>query len=309
MVGNFIALLKCSVDYGLCMWAFSWFSERRCCNNIAACGSTFLLAFFLFCVNRLGMPLLNTVVSVFSVVLLFLAFFVTQWREAMISACLLVALCVICEFIPPLALSSSIGSSLFATIEGTINNAAFNMLASGLFYTILRLGRLALNCIYGKANAIYVNSSGWASIFPIMSLLFVYYILYTDTQNFNGNKPTVLIYGILFSFILIANIGFFLGEIGTEKEYLLAEKYKQLKFEQQKTEALMVMQEMHINEMKRMAHDFEAQLNGLQSLATKADNTSIDLNKGVEEVRESIQETNRFYFVTSKALQFILNQL
>ena len=60
---------------------------------------------------------------------------------------------------------------------------------------------------------------------------------------------------------------FFLGEVATEKRYLTAEEYKQMMFEQEKTEAVMNLQEQHLKEMKGLIHDFEAQLNGLQLLA------------------------------------------
>lgn len=66
------------------------------------------------------------------------------------------------------------------------------------------------------------------------------------------------------------------------------------------------MQEQHLKEMKGLIHDFEAQLNGLQLLARE--NKSEAFKKSIEEVRESIQERNDFYFVESKALQLILNQ-
>lgn len=112
--------------------------------------------------------------------------------------------------------------------------------------------------------------------------------------------------GILYAFILISNICFFLGEVATEKRYLTAEEYKQMMFEQEKTEAVMNLQEQHLKEMKGLIHDFEAQLNGLQLLARE--NKSEAFKKSIEEVRESIQERNDFYFVESKALQLILNQ-
>lgn len=121
-----------------------------------------------------------------------------------------------------------------------------------------------------------------------------------------NTSQTTMMGGILYAFILISNICFFLGEVATEKRYLTAEEYKQMMFEQEKTEAVMNLQEQHLKEMKGLIHDFEAQLNGLQLLARE--NKSEAFKKSIEEVRESIQERNDFYFVESKALQLILNQ-
>ena len=147
-------------------------------------------------------------------------------------------------------------------------------------------------------------ANGWASIFPIVSIVFVYYIVYMGAVA--NTSQTTMMGGILYAFILISNICFFLGEVATEKRYLTAEEYKQMMFEQEKTEAVMNLQEQHLKEMKGLIHDFEAQLNGLQLLARE--NKSEAFKKSIEEVRESIQERNDFYFVESKALQLILNQ-
>ena len=122
----------------------------------------------------------------------------------------------------------------------------------------------------------------------------------------SNTSQTTMVSGILYAFILISNICFFLGEIATEKRYLTAEEYAQLKFEQEKTEAVMNLQEQHLKEMKGLIHDFEAQLNGLQMWARE--NKSESIEKSIEEVRENIEEGNDFYFVESKALQLILNQ-
>ena len=148
------------------------------------------------------------------------------------------------------------------------------------------------------------KNNGWASIFPIVSIVFVYYIVYMGAVA--NTSQTTMMGGILYAFILISNICFFLGEVATEKRYLTAEEYKQMMFEQEKTEAVMNLQEQHLKEMKGLIHDFEAQLNGLQLLARE--NKSEAFKKSIEEVRESIQERNDFYFVESKALQLILNQ-
>ena len=201
-------------------------------------------------------------------------------------------------------MSALIGNNLAQTIEITIDAAAFNLIASGIFYIVLRVGRFILNRIYGEKTPIYTKNNGWASIFPIVSIVFVYYIVYMGAVA--NTSQTTMMGGILYAFILISNICFFLGEVATEKRYLTAEEYKQMMFEQEKTEAVMNLQEQHLKEMKGLIHDFEAQLNGLQLLARE--NKSEAFKKSIEEVRESIQERNDFYFVESKALQLILNQ-
>ena len=304
MIDASIALLKCVIDYGLCIWAFSWFAKRKSENRALFLGSIFLSSLFLFGINMLEIPWLNTIVSAFTLLVLFLVVFYTRWQQALPLALILVTLCVICEFTPPLIMSALIGNNLAQTIEITIDAAAFNLIASGIFYIVLRVGRFILNRIYGEKTPIYTKNNGWASIFPIVSIVFVYYIVCMGAVA--NTSQTTMMGGILYAFILISNICFFLGEVATEKRYLTAEEYKQMMFEQEKTEAVMNLQEQHLKEMKGLIHDFEAQLNGLQLLARE--NKSEAFKKSIEEVRESIQERNDFYFVESKALQLILNQ-
>ena len=39
MIDASIALLKCVIDYGLCIWAFSWFAKRKSENRALFLGS------------------------------------------------------------------------------------------------------------------------------------------------------------------------------------------------------------------------------------------------------------------------------
>lgn len=47
MIDASIALLKCVIDYGLCIWAFSWFAKRKSENRALFLGSIFLSSLFL----------------------------------------------------------------------------------------------------------------------------------------------------------------------------------------------------------------------------------------------------------------------
>ena len=51
MIDASIALLKCVIDYGLCIWAFSWFAKRKSENRALFLGSIFLSSLFLFGIN------------------------------------------------------------------------------------------------------------------------------------------------------------------------------------------------------------------------------------------------------------------
>ena len=100
--------------------------------------------------------------------------------------------------------------------------------------------------------------------------------------------------GILYAFILISNICFFLGEVATEKRYLTAEEYKQMMFEQEKTEAVMNLQEQHLKENLRVISkkDVEAFKNS-KSLES---NTSIyvlddkEFTKLTKKIRKSLKD-------------------
>lgn len=75
MIDASIALLKCVIDYGLCIWAFSWFAKRKSENRALFLGSIFLSSLFLFGINMLEIPWLNTIVSAFTLLVLFLVVF------------------------------------------------------------------------------------------------------------------------------------------------------------------------------------------------------------------------------------------
>ena len=78
MIDASIALLKCVIDYGLCIWAFSWFAKRKSENRALFLGSIFLSSLFLFGINMLEIPWLNTIVSAFTLLVLFLVVFYTR---------------------------------------------------------------------------------------------------------------------------------------------------------------------------------------------------------------------------------------
>lgn len=82
MIDASIALLKCVIDYGLCIWAFSWFAKRKSENRALFLGSIFLSSLFLFGINMLEIPWLNTIVSAFTLLVLFLVVFYTRWQQA-----------------------------------------------------------------------------------------------------------------------------------------------------------------------------------------------------------------------------------
>lgn len=142
--------------------------------------------------------------------------FYTRWQQALPLALILVTLCVICEFTPPLIMSALIGNNLAQTIEITIDAAAFNLIASGIFI-LFTCGTFHIKPnLWGK-DPIYTKNNGWASIFPIVSIVFVYYIVYMGAVA--NTSQTTMMGGILYAFILISNICF-LGEVATEKDIL-----------------------------------------------------------------------------------------
>ena len=66
MIDASIALLKCVIDYGLCIWAFSWFAKRKSENRALFLGSIFLSSLFLFGINMLSCCFLYTLATSFT---------------------------------------------------------------------------------------------------------------------------------------------------------------------------------------------------------------------------------------------------
>jgi len=307
MISYILSFIKCTIDFSLFFWMFTWFLEKRAYKAIISIVVIGASSIILVYVNSHEIAWFNTLAAISLSYFINLTLFDAQWFERMVSSVVAVLVGVMSEFFPIVALSALMDAEVSGIMERMISDAAFNLIGAGCFFAILRIGRGILAKKHNGRSKVYINSNGWSVLFPILSVLFVYYTLYTDSLAAYTDNSTIY-HGIFYAIILIANIGFFFGETSAEKKNELLAQYNELKYLQDKTDSIMRIKDEHINEMNALMYDFDAQLNGLRHMVF--DNTVLNSNipQYIDEIKENMQETNRFLYIESKPLQLILNQ-
>lgn len=307
MIVYILSFFKCIIDYYLCAWVFSWFFERRKKSINILILATVGISLLLLIVNSFKVAWINTIFSLCGALFLNHILFIARWSEKLVTSFISIILSVICEFFPIIALSTMLNDNMSNVLEKTINNAGFNLIGSGLFYVVLKIGHNILSKRYIGNTQINLNSNGWSNLFPIISIIFVYYTLYADACHIKTRQDAFINF-ILYIFIIVSNVGFFLGETSAEKKFIAQSQLNELRLQQSKADAIMKLTDEHIKEMKGLMHDYDAQLNGLMRMVSESSITQDTAFKYVEQMKENIHEANRFIFVESRPLQLILNQ-
>lgn len=302
-----LSFAKCIIDFVLFYWVFSWFFERKSDKKNLIIFIIIIVSVVLLAFNSFKIAWLNTLVTICCSILMNHLIFDARWQAKLISAIIVVLICLMCEFFPLLILAAMLNNNISDVLTTPINSAAFSLISTGCFFVVLRIGRSILLKKHTGNNDINVNNNGWAILFPVLSITLVYYTLYADTFTLATPKVT-LVHTILYMVIIVSNFGFFFGETGVEKKYLLQKQLSELRFAQSKADAILKLKDNHIKEMQCLVHDYDTQLNGLKRMISEG---QIDHNKGafyVDQLKENLQESNRFLYVESKPLQLILNQ-
>lgn len=302
-----LSFTKCFVDFLLCYWVFSWFFEKKKDKVFQIAVIITLESLILHVTNGLEITWLNSFIAICCAVSMNHILFEARWQAKLISSVIVVLLSVMCEFFPLLILATVLNENVSSVLSTPMNNAAFSLISTGFFFVLVKIGKSVLLKIHAGNSSINVNNNGWAILFPVISIVLVYYITYADSLTTASRQGTV-IHSIFYIAILIVNLGFFFGETGVEKKYLLQTQLNELRFEQGKADAILKLKDNHIKEMKCLVHDYDTQLNGLKRMILEG---SIDCDEGIfflEQLRENLQESNRFLYVESKPLQLILNQ-
>ena len=209
MIVYFLSFFKCIIDYYLCAWVFSWFFERRKKSNKCLILSTAGISLLLLIVNSFHVAWINTIFSLCGALFLNHVLFVARWSEKLVTSFVSIILSVICEFFPIIVLATMLNDNMSNVLTTTINNACFNLIGSGLFYVVLKIGHNILSKRFIGNTQINLNSNGWSILFPIISIIFVYYTLYADACIAKSRQDAFVNF-ILYILIIVANIGFFL---------------------------------------------------------------------------------------------------
>lgn len=302
-----LSLAKCCIDFLLCCWVFSWFFERKIERKIQIAFIVMGASLILLAANEFEITWLNTFIAIGCVIMMNHLLFESRWQARLISSIIVVLVSVMCEFFPLLILATIINENVSSVLTTPLNSAGFSLISTLFFFVVVKIAKSVLLKIHTGNRSINVNNNGWAILFPILSIVLMYYSIYTDSFTVATRQGTI-IHAIIYISILIVNIGFFFGETDVEKKYLLQAQLSELRFEQGKADAILKLRDNHIQEMQCLVHDYEAQLSGLRRMILEG---QIDYEKGViyvDQLKENLQEADCFLYVESKPLQLILNQ-
>ena len=219
--------------------------ERRKKSNMFIILATAGISLLLVIINSFKVAWINTIFSLCGALFLNCVLFEARWPEKLVTSFVSTILSVICEFLPIIALATMLNDNMSNVLTTTINNAGFNLIGSGLFYIVLKIGHNILSRRYIGNTQINLNSNGWSILFPVISIVFVYYTLYADAYISVTRKGGFVNF-ILYTFIIAANVGFFLGETSTEKKYIAQSQLNELRMQQSKVNAIMKLKDEHI---------------------------------------------------------------
>lgn len=306
MISHCLSYFKCIADFSLCVWLFSWFFNSRQLKNYSKFTIIASASFILHIVNTLRIPWLNTLATILCAFFIANTFFSPPFFSALISSIAVVFLSVMCEFFPLMILAVVVNKNVSLVLASPLNSAGFSLISTCCFFCILKCSKFIFEKKH-KNTDLTVNNNGWAILFPAISIVLVYYTIYTDSFV-SATRLRTVVHSILYCAIVIANIGFFLGETSITKRYKLREQLAELKFQQNKADAILKLKDEHIEEMNELIHDFNAQLSGLKELISNKDITQSVADHYIAEMRLNIQDLNNYIYVDSKPLQLILNQ-
>jgi len=307
VISYILSYAKCFIDFLLCYWVFSWFFDKRRDKISKIIFIIGLAALILQGANVFKITWLNTSVSISCTILISHILFEARWQAKFISSIIIVLLFVICEFFPLLILATIMNENVSIILSTSLNSAAFSLISTGFFFVLVKIGKGILLKKYAGNSSININNNGWAILFPVISIVLVYYSIYVDSFIVSSRQGTI-VQSLFYIAILVANLGFFFGETGVEKKYLLHTQLNELRFEQSKAEAILKLKDNHIREMKCLVHDYDVQLNGLKTMILEGHINGDEGAFYAEQLKENLQEANHFLFVESKPLQLILNQ-
>ena len=204
MLTCILNLLKCFVDFCLCTWFFSWFFESRHRTKL----SSFILisgvSCFLLIVNTLGIPWLNTFTTVVCGFLLVELLFKAPFFSSLIATIAVVLISVMCEFFPLMILAMIVDENVSVVLSSPLNSAGFSLISTCCFFCVLRCSRYLLRKKY-KSSCIAIDNNGWAILFPFISIIFVYYTIYTDSLV-EATRLHTAVHSFLYCAIIISNV-------------------------------------------------------------------------------------------------------
>lgn len=167
-----LSYIKCLLDFLLFYWLSSLlfpFREKKC--SVISVSLLPVLALFLFLVNRLHIPQINTVGALLCAFFINIFFFNASMKAKLLLSFIEVLAIVVCEFMPILFYSLIFNDSIATVTYETIKNSAFCLISTGIFCICVMLIQYVVNVKFrGDRSAIIKKISQLLS-FPRSAFL------------------------------------------------------------------------------------------------------------------------------------------
>lgn len=310
MLSNILSFGKCLLDFILLFWfSMQFFNQKQEQQQIFSYGILITFSFIIYGVNTLHMPLVNTCISVACTFALNLLLFRGHATALLLCSIAQVILIVICEFVPISVYSLMDKTSIAAITNETIRNAGFNLISTGISSVVILLIRHAVSLKRKKENInISISENLGIIIVPIVSIIIIYYILFTS-PDVEMNHLLPLHSLSIFLGILLMNIVVIMSDSNLRKRYQLQRELDRLNRLEQLSRVVIEQQDQFIDEFKGFAHDYAKQVKEIKKLI-RAENNAIpkEVERYADEMYNHIERTYSFAFIPSAALRSILTQ-
>lgn len=313
MVNTFMSYGKCILDFLLFFWLSMQFFIRRWEKyKIMQYMLLIILAAFIFYINKLHIPQLNTLTAFVCALTINFILFKGSIVSRLLCSIAEVLIIVVCEFIPISVYSLIYKRDIAAITNETIRNAGFNLIGTFIFCIIIMLIRHFI--ILKKKNndkAITITENIAIIIVPLVSMFIIYYILDVGSTGNAVNAISAWQSIIILMGILVMNFAVIISDNSLRKRYQLQAELDRLSRLEELNRIAINQQDQFINDMKGFAHDYNKQMDGLKSLiqeAGTANHIGDELQKYTDEMHNSIKDSYRFMFISTPALRSILSQ-
>lgn len=308
-----LSYIKCLLDFLLFYWLSSLlfpFREKKC--SVISVSLLPVLALFLFLVNRLHIPQINTVGALLCAFFINIFFFNASMKAKLLLSFIEVLAIVVCEFMPILFYSLIFNDSIATVTYETIKNSAFCLISTGIFCICVMLIQYVVNVKFRGDRSAIIKKNFSIIIVPSISIFVIYYILHLHSLNLQIDDNHVAVESILvFLGILVMNLVAIAGDNSARKQYYLQRELDRLNRLKESNQIMIDQQDQFIEELKGYAHDYAKQINEIKALLNDESNDKHlckDLQIYVENVYESINENHKFSFIPMAALRAILSQ-
>lgn len=311
MLNSILSFGKSLSDFILLFWFSTlFFNLRFKTNKIIPFVVILCVTIFLYLVNILHIPQINTITALICALIINISLFTGHYASRLLCSILEILLFLTCEFIPVSIYSVIENISMPTVINETIKNAGFSIISTGLSSIIIILVRYAITLKRRRDDKEVTISENIAIItVPLVSILTIYYILFIHTTNVVINEKFPMHSLFIFSGILLMNIVVIIGDDNLRRQYQLQRELDRINRLEQLNRLVIEQQDQYIDELKGFAHDYAKQMEGIKKLITSKDGAvSNELQTYSEEMIAQIENSYRFAFIPSPALRTILSQ-